>query len=119
MRSALGICPAVRSQPTTEGRTDWQGSCSRERGTRAVGGEHRHYQRRDHEPVSQDREKIERLEPRLDAARAELYGAIRDAHAEGAGLATIARVAGYSREWVRRIVNEQWGYQQGYQSAAA
>ncbi|HEX3266966.1 MAG TPA: hypothetical protein VHQ98_03170 [Gaiellaceae bacterium] len=57
--------------------------------------------------VARAAEKIEKLEPRLEAARAELYAAIRDAHAEGAGLATIARVAGYSREWVRRIVDEQ------------
>jgi hypothetical protein len=57
--------------------------------------------------VAKAAEKIERLEPRLTAARAELYAAIRDADADGAGLATIARVAGYSREWVRRIVDEQ------------
>jgi DNA-binding phage protein len=57
--------------------------------------------------VAKAAEKIEKLEPRLEAARAELYAAIRDAHAEGAGLATIARVAGYSREWVRRIVDDQ------------
>lgn len=37
-------------------------------------------------------EKIEKLEPRIEAARAELHAAIKDAHAEGAGLATIARV---------------------------
>jgi DNA invertase Pin-like site-specific DNA recombinase len=60
--------------------------------------------------VAQAAEKIERLEPRLLAARAELYAAIRDAHAEGATFATIARVAGLSREWVRRIVKERLGY---------
>jgi hypothetical protein len=49
----------------------------------------------------------ERLEPRLLAARGELYAAIRDAHAERATFATIASVAGLSREWVRRIVKER------------
>jgi DNA-binding Lrp family transcriptional regulator len=41
------------------------------------------------------------------AARGELYAAIRDAHAERATFATIASVAGLSREWVRRIVKER------------
>jgi len=49
-------------------------------------------------------EKVERLEPRLDAARAELHAAIRDAHAEGASMAAIARVAGFSRERIRQLV---------------
>ena len=57
--------------------------------------------------VARAAEKIERLEPRLLAARAELYAAIRDAAAEGAKPATIARVAGLSREWVRQIIKEQ------------
>ena len=52
--------------------------------------------------VARAAEKIERLEPRLETARTELCAAIRDAHA-----ATIARVAGLSREWVRQIVKEQ------------
>jgi hypothetical protein len=55
--------------------------------------------------VARAAEKVERLEPRLEAARAELHAAIRDAHAEGAKPATIARVAGLSREWVRQIVS--------------
>jgi hypothetical protein len=57
--------------------------------------------------VARAAEKIERLEPRLEAARTELYAAIRDAHAEGAKPATIARVAGVSREWVRQLVKER------------
>jgi DNA-binding phage protein len=57
--------------------------------------------------IAKAAEKIERLEPRLAEARRELHAAIRDAHAEGAGLATIARVAGLSREWVRQIVKER------------
>jgi hypothetical protein len=44
--------------------------------------------------VAKAAEKMERLEPRLLAARGELYATIRDAHAEGATFATIARVAG-------------------------
>jgi hypothetical protein len=55
--------------------------------------------------VARAAEKVERLEPRLEAARAELHAAIRDAHVEGAKPATIARVAGLSREWVRQIVS--------------
>jgi DNA-binding phage protein len=54
--------------------------------------------------VAKAAEKVERLEPRLAEARTELHAAIRDAHAEGAGMATIARVAGLSRERVRQIV---------------
>jgi hypothetical protein len=47
--------------------------------------------------VAKGAEKIERPEPRLLAARGELYAAIRDAHAERATQATMARVAGLSR----------------------
>jgi len=50
-------------------------------------------------------EKIERLEPRLAAARTELHAAIRKAHAEGAKPATIARVAALSRERIRQILS--------------
>ncbi|HEX3266485.1 MAG TPA: hypothetical protein VHQ98_00720 [Gaiellaceae bacterium] len=57
--------------------------------------------------VARAAEKIERLEPRLEAARAEVYAAIRHVHAEGAKPATIARVAGLSREWVRQIIKER------------
>ena len=55
--------------------------------------------------VAKAAEKVERLEPRLVEARQELHAAIKDAHAEGAGMATIARVAGLSRERVRQIVS--------------
>ncbi len=57
--------------------------------------------------VAKAAERIERLEPRLVEARTELHAAIRQAHAEGAGLTTIARVPGLSREWVRQIVKER------------
>ena len=50
-------------------------------------------------------ERVERLKPRLAEARRELHAAIRDAHAEGASLGTIGRVAGLSRERVRRLVS--------------
>jgi DNA-directed RNA polymerase sigma subunit (sigma70/sigma32) len=50
-------------------------------------------------------EKVERLEPRLAEARAEVHAAIRDAHGEGASLGAIARVAGLSRERIRQIVS--------------
>jgi DNA-directed RNA polymerase specialized sigma24 family protein len=50
-------------------------------------------------------EKVERLEPRLEAARAELHAAIRQAKVEGASLAAIARVAGLSRERIRQLVS--------------
>jgi hypothetical protein len=49
-------------------------------------------------------ERVERLEPRLAEARAELHAAIRQAHAEGAKPATIARAAGLSRERIRQIL---------------
>ena len=55
--------------------------------------------------IARAAEKIERLEPRLAEARRELHAAIREAHAEGASLGTIARVAGLSRERVRQIVS--------------
>jgi DNA-binding phage protein len=56
--------------------------------------------------IAKAAEKIERLEPRLDEARRELHQAIRDARAEGADMATIARVAGLSRERIRQIVRK-------------
>jgi uncharacterized protein (UPF0335 family) len=56
--------------------------------------------------IARAAEQIERLEPRLTEARQELHQAIRDARAEGADLATIARVAGLSRERVRQIVKK-------------
>jgi DNA-directed RNA polymerase sigma subunit (sigma70/sigma32) len=54
--------------------------------------------------IAKAAEQVERLEPRLTEARRELHAAIRDAHAEGASLGTIARIAGLSRERVRQIV---------------
>jgi DNA-directed RNA polymerase sigma subunit (sigma70/sigma32) len=54
--------------------------------------------------IAKAAERVERLAPRLAEARAELHAAIRQAHAEGATQATIARVAGLSRERVRQIV---------------
>jgi DNA-directed RNA polymerase sigma subunit (sigma70/sigma32) len=56
--------------------------------------------------VAKAAERVERLEPRLAEARTELHAAIRAAHAEGASLGTIARVAGLSRERVRQIVKQ-------------
>ena len=50
-------------------------------------------------------EKVERLRPRLDAARVELHAAIREARAEGASLGAIARVSGLSRERIRQLVS--------------
>lgn len=47
--------------------------------------------------------RVERLEPRLADARVDLHAAIRQAHAEGASLSAIARVAGLSRERIRQI----------------
>ena len=47
----------------------------------------------------------EALESAVLALVGELHAAIRQAHAEGAGLATIARVAGLSRERVRQLVS--------------
>jgi DNA-directed RNA polymerase sigma subunit (sigma70/sigma32) len=55
--------------------------------------------------ISTAAEKVERFEPRLAEARQELHAAIRAAHAEGATLGTIARVAGLSRERVRQLVS--------------
>jgi DNA-directed RNA polymerase sigma subunit (sigma70/sigma32) len=40
----------------------------------------------------------------MNAIRHELHAAIRETHAEGASLGTIARVAGLSRERIRQIV---------------
>ena len=54
--------------------------------------------------IAKSAEIIERLEPRLAVARTELHAAIREAHDEGVAQATIARVAGLSRERVRQIV---------------
>ena len=56
--------------------------------------------------IARAAEKIERLEPRLTEARQELHDAIREAREEGADMATIARVAGLSRERVRQIVRK-------------
>jgi DNA-directed RNA polymerase sigma subunit (sigma70/sigma32) len=56
--------------------------------------------------ISEAAEQVERLAPRLEAARSELHAAIRQAHKEGATLGTIARVAGLSRERVRQIVTK-------------
>lgn len=54
--------------------------------------------------ISKAAEKVERFEPRLAEARAELHEAIRQAHSEGASLGTISRVAGLSRERIRQLV---------------
>jgi hypothetical protein len=54
--------------------------------------------------VAQAAGRVERLEPRLAAARAELHAAIREAHAEGVGVAVIAKLAGLSRQRVSQIV---------------
>jgi hypothetical protein len=55
--------------------------------------------------IAKAAERVERLEPRLAEARVELHAAIRHAHDEGAKPATIARVAGLSRERIRQIVS--------------
>lgn len=55
--------------------------------------------------IAKAAERIERLEPRLAEARVELHAAVREAHAEGASLGTIARVAGLSRERIRQLVS--------------
>ena len=54
--------------------------------------------------IAKAAERVERFEPRLAEARTELHTAIRQAHAEGAKPATIARVAGLSRERIRQIL---------------
>jgi DNA-directed RNA polymerase sigma subunit (sigma70/sigma32) len=54
--------------------------------------------------IAKAAERVERLAPRLEAAREELHTGIRQAHAEGASLSAIARVAGLSRERIRQIV---------------
>jgi hypothetical protein len=54
--------------------------------------------------IAKAAERVERLEPRLAEARTELHAAIRQAHAEGASLAAISRVAGLTRERIRQIV---------------
>lgn len=55
--------------------------------------------------ITKAAERVERLEPRLAQARQELHAGIREAHAEGASLGTIARVAGLSRERIRQLVS--------------
>ena len=55
--------------------------------------------------IAKAAEQVERLEPRLVAARQELHAAIRKAHAEGASLGAISRVAGLSRERIRQLVS--------------
>jgi hypothetical protein len=52
-------------------------------------------------------EKIKRLEPRLVDARRELHQAIIDAHAEGASVTVISKVAGLSRQRVDQIVRKK------------
>jgi hypothetical protein len=48
--------------------------------------------------------RIARLEPRIDDARRELQGAIRQAHADGASIATLAKLSNLSRQRVSVIV---------------
>jgi hypothetical protein len=55
--------------------------------------------------IAKAAERVERFEPRLAEARTELHAAIRQAHTEGAKPATIARVAGLSRERIRQILS--------------
>lgn len=57
--------------------------------------------------VAQAAVAISRLEPRLEDARRELYEAIREAHAEGASLTVIAKVAGLTRQRVHQIVQAE------------
>ena len=56
--------------------------------------------------IAKAAERVERLAPQLEAAREELHAGIKRAHAEGASLGTIARLAGLSRERVRQIVTK-------------
>jgi DNA-binding phage protein len=55
--------------------------------------------------IAKAAERVERLEARLAETRAELHAAIRQAHAQGARPATLARVAGLSRERIRQILS--------------
>lgn len=57
--------------------------------------------------VAKAAEKIGRLEPRLAEARRELHAAIREAHADGASVQVIARVAGLSRQRIDQIVSRR------------
>jgi hypothetical protein len=54
--------------------------------------------------VAKEAEEIERLQPRLERARQELHAAIKDAHAEGASVSVIAKVANLSRQRVDQLV---------------
>jgi hypothetical protein len=47
---------------------------------------------------------VERLEPSLKNARIELHDALREAHANGADVATLARVSGLSRQRVNVLL---------------
>ena len=47
---------------------------------------------------------VDRVEPRLEAARTKLHEAILEAWRAGASQAVIARVAGLSRERIRQLV---------------
>jgi AraC-like DNA-binding protein len=49
-------------------------------------------------------ERLERAERRVDELREQLQDEIRNAHADGATLALIARAAGISRSRVHQIV---------------
>jgi uncharacterized protein (UPF0335 family) len=57
--------------------------------------------------VADAAEKIARLEPRLREARRDLHEAIREAHARGASVTVIAKVASLSRQRVDQIIRKE------------
>jgi DNA-binding phage protein len=52
-------------------------------------------------------ERVARLRPQLEDARAELHDAAREAYAHGVSIAAIARVSGLTRQRVHQIVKEE------------
>jgi DNA-binding phage protein len=52
-------------------------------------------------------ERVERLAPQLEEARAELHAAVRQAASEGVEIATIARLSGLSRQRVHQIIGRR------------
>lgn len=57
--------------------------------------------------IAEAAEKIARLEPRLREARRDQHKAIREAHAKGASVTVIAKVASLSRQRVDQIIRKE------------
>lgn len=57
--------------------------------------------------VKADLDAYWRAKHKFDAAEAKLFSTIKEAHAAGSSLRDLAALAGWSHEWIHRIVRDR------------